>query len=165
MLRSKLLLLCVFLCGIVASSGASAVIVTATCGPAINSIVRTENTPSVTSSVAFVNIPGAIAGVTVPAGATRCVKVVFTAEAACRGPTAVTDFCFVRALDNGVEMFPQGAGAQSLISEDATENGHAYEWVKRLTAGNHTILIQRRVGNAATGFLIDDWTFDLQVYN
>jgi hypothetical protein len=165
MFKSKLLLLFVFLSGIFASSGASAVSVTTVCGPLINSIVRTENAPSFTSSVAFVNLPGAVVGITVPAGVSRCIKVLFTGEAACRGPTAVPDFCMIRALDNGVELNPQGAGAQVLLSEDPTENGHAYEWVRRIGPGNHTILIQRRVGNAATGFLLDDWTFDLQIYN
>jgi len=57
------------------------------------------------------------------------------------------------------------ATVRRLLSEDPTENGHAYEWVRRIGPGNHTILIQRRVGNAATGFLLDDWTFDLQIYN
>jgi hypothetical protein len=135
------------------------------CGPAISSLVRTENAPSVTSSVAFVVVPNAVTGFTVPAGATRCVKVLFTAKAACRGPTAVTDFCFIRALLDGVEMLPQGAGIQTFISEDATENAHAYMWVRRVGAGNHVVRIERRVGNAATGFLLDDWTFDVQIYN
>lgn len=164
-LRSKILLLLALATGIFASSSAGAVLLTTTCGPSINSIVRTENAASVINAVAFVNLPGAVAGFTVPAGQTRCIKVVFTGEAACRGPAAISDFCFIRALDNGVEMSPQGAGAQVFLSEDPTENAHAYEWVRRVRAGNHSIVIQRRVGNAATGFLLDDWTFDLQIYN
>jgi len=164
MLKSKLLLLCVFLSGIVVSSGASAVNIVTGCGPLISNIVRTENAASVTNSVAFVLLPGAVIGINVPAGQTRCIKVLFTGEAACRGPAAVTDYCLVRALDNGVELNPQGGGAQVFLSEDATENGHAYEWVRRIGAGNHNILIQRRVNNAATGFLLDDWTFDVEVH-
>jgi len=164
MLKSKLLLLCVLLSGIFVSSGASAVNIVTGCGPLISNIVRTENAASVTSSVAFVPLPGAVLGITVPAGQSRCIKVLFTGEAACRGPGAVADFCLIRALDNGVELNPQGGGAQVLLSEDATENGHAYEWVRRVGAGNHTILIQRRVGNAATGFLLDDWTFDVEIH-
>lgn len=165
MIRNRLLVLLALAAGLFASSNAGAVLITTGCGPLINSIVRTENAPSVINAVAFVNLPGAVAGITVPAGQTRCIKVVFTGEAACRGPAAVSDFCFIRALDNGVEMNPQGAGAQIFLSEDPTENAHAYEWVRRIGPGNHTILIQRRVGNAATGFLLDDWTFDLQIYN
>jgi hypothetical protein len=165
MLRSRLLLLLTLVAGIFASSSANAVLGTTVCGPAIQSLVRTENAPSVINSVAFVNLPGAVFGITVPAGQTRCIKVVFTGEAACRGPSTIGDYCLVRALDNGVEIPPQGGGAQVFVSEDPTENGHAYEWVWRVRAGNHTILIQRRVANAATFFLLDDWTFDLQVYN
>ena len=134
------------------------------CGPAVNSVVRTENAPSVTNSVAFVDVPNAIQGFTVPAGVTRCVKVVFTGEAACRGPAAVTDFCFIRALLDGVEMLPQGGGFQVFLSEDPTANAHAYEWVRRVGGGNHIVRIQRRVGNAGTFFDLDDWTFDLQIY-
>jgi hypothetical protein len=165
MLRSRLLLLLTLAAGILASSSAGAVLLTTVCGSAVQSIVRTENAASVINSVAFVNLPGAAIGVTVPVGASRCIKVVFTAEAACRGPTSVSDFCVVRALDNGVEIPPQGGGAQVFLSEDATENAHAYEWVKRIGPGNHTILLQRRVGNAFTSFLLDDWTFDLQIFN
>jgi hypothetical protein len=135
------------------------------CGTAISSLVRTENAPSVTSSVAFVPVVGAVTGFTVPAGASRCVKVFFSAKAACRGPTAVTDFCFIRATINGVEMLPQGAGIQTFVSEDPTENAHAYMWVRRVGPGNQVVRIERRVGNAATGFLLDDWTFDVQLYN
>ena len=133
------------------------------CGPFINSVLRIENVASTTNSVAFVNVAGAVANIFVPAGTTRCIKVHFTAEAACRGPAAVNDFCFIRALDNGVEMLPQGAGSQVFLSEDATENAHSYLWAQRVRAGNHTIQIQRRVANPNTFFLLDDWTLDIQL--
>jgi hypothetical protein len=134
------------------------------CLAAISSVVRTENALSVTNAVAFVDVPGAVQGFTVPAGTTRCVKVVFTGEAVCRGPAAVADFCYIRALLDGVEMLPQGAGFQAFLSEDASANAHAYEWVSRVAAGNHVVRIQRRVGNVNTFFELDDWTFDLQIY-
>jgi hypothetical protein len=165
MLRSRLLLLLAFATGVFASSSANAVLITTACGPLVTNIVRTENAASVINAVAFVNLPGAIAGYTVPAGTSRCIKVLFTGEAACRGPAAVSDFCFIRALDNGVEISPQGASNQVFLSEDATANAHAYEWVGRFGPGNHTVVIQRRVGNLGTGFLLDDWTFDLEIHN
>jgi hypothetical protein len=164
MFRSKVLFFFALAVGGLAGSSANAVNVTVACGALVVSVVRTENAASVINSVAFVNIPGAIWGFNVPAGQSRCIKVTFTGEAACRGPTTVSDFCYIRALDNGVELSPQGAGFQSFLSEDATANGHAYEWVRRVGAGNHSIVIQRRVGNAATGFLLDDWTFDLEIH-
>ena len=132
MLKSKLLLLLVLL-----RPGYSPVrmpalcFVSTSCGPLISNIVRTENAASVINAVAFVNLPGAVAGFVVPAGQTRCIKVLFTGEAACRGPAAMSDFCYIRALDNGVELPPQGANFQAFLSEDPTENAHAYEWVTR----------------------------------
>ena len=164
MFKSKLLFVLALAVGGLAGSSANAVNVTVGCGALVVSVVRTENAPSVINSVAFVNIPGAVWGFAVPAGQSRCIKVTFTGEAACRGPTTISDFCYIRALDNGIELSPQGATLQSFLSEDATENAHAYEWVRRIGPGNHTILIQRRVGNAATGFLLDDWTFDLEIH-
>jgi hypothetical protein len=165
LLRSAALLAAAMMSMPIAAQAETRVLNITTCGTAISSQVRTENAPSVTSSVAFVLVPGATTVFAVPAGATRCVKVLFTAKAACRGPTAVTDFCFIRATLNGVEMLPQGAGFQTFISEDATENAHAYMWVRRLRAGNYTLRIERRVGNAMTGFLLDDWTLDVSLYN
>ncbi len=135
------------------------------CGPFINSTLRMSSVATTTSSTVFVDLASAVTNFTVPAGQTRCVKVLFTGEAACRGPAAVNDFCFIRATDNGVEMSPQGGGAQVFLSEDATENAHAYQWAQRVRAGNHRIVIQRRVGNASTSFLLDDWTFDVMLLN
>jgi hypothetical protein len=134
------------------------------CGPSISSQVRTENAPSTTNSVAFVLVPGAVAGFTVPAGRTQCVKVLFTAKAACRGRTTIGDFCYIRATINGVEMLPQGAGFRTFLSEDVTENAHAYQWVRRVGPGNQVVRLERRVGNVNTFFLLDDWTFDVQLY-
>jgi hypothetical protein len=132
------------------------------CGAPINSVLRLEPVASSTSSTVFVNLVNV--NIAVPAGTFRCIKVVFTAEAACRGPSAVADFCLIRALDNAVEMHPQGTSAQIFLSEDASANAHAYEWVSRVGGGNHNIQIQRRVTNAATVFTLDDWTFDVSIH-
>jgi len=136
---------------------------TAVCGPNLNSIVRTQNRPSTTSNVAFQPLPGAATPVNVPDGQSRCIKVVFTAETAC-GASAAPDFCYVQALINGAPMDPDGAGFQAIDSEDSTASAHAYEWVKRVGEGNYVVTIERAVGNAATAFYIDDWTFDVSVY-
>ena len=133
------------------------------CGAPINSVIRLEPVASSTSSVGFVNLVNV--NIAVPAGTFRCIKVVFTAETLCQGPAAVADNCIIRALDNAIEMNPQGGGAQILLSEDSTPNAHAYEWVSRVGGGNHNIQIQRRVTNAATIFTLDDWTFDVSIHN
>jgi hypothetical protein len=156
---------CVFPASVASAQDEAAtakVLNTTRCGPMEASIIRTENAPSATNSVVFVNVPGAIGGFSVAPGTSRCIKLLFTAETVCQ-PSAAADFCYVRALINGVPMLPDGANFQTFDSEDGTASAHAYEWVRRVRAGNYTIVLQRRVGNAMTVFTLDDWTFDLQL--
>jgi hypothetical protein len=144
------------------AGGPVGAVYTVGCGPTERSIVRTQSNPGATSSVAWTNLPAAQIPISVPAGTTKCIKVVFTAETSCtryQGP----DFCYVRALDNGVPMDPDGANFQAIDSESATARAHAYEWVKRLPAGYHLIEIEQRVGNPATVFTTDDWTMDVSI--
>jgi hypothetical protein len=136
---------------------------TEVCGALTTDIVKTSNVPSTTNSMNFVQLPGAATVINVPGGQSRCVKVLFTAETAC-GPSAAVDYCYVEATIDGVQMDPQGNGVQALDSENATAGARAYEWVERVGPGNHLIQIQRRVGNAATSFYNDDWTFDAEVH-
>ena len=138
-----------------------------TCGPAINSVVTTQNNLTTTSSASFVDLPGAVQNISVQlsAGTLGCVKVVFTAEAACLGSAAGGNICFIQALLDDVPMQPQGGGRQAFISQDVTASAHAYEWVRRVGEGNHVVRIQQRVGDTNTVFEIDDWTFDIQIYD
>jgi hypothetical protein len=137
-------------------------VITTTCGPNQTSIVKTDASPTTTNAVNFAVLPGAVTPFAVPAGQSRCVKVLLTAETACQSPGAA-DFCYVRAMIDNVPMDPDGANFQALDSENATASAHAYEWIKRVGAGNHTVRIERRVGNAATTFWTDDWTFDVSL--
>jgi hypothetical protein len=91
------------------------------------------------------------------------VKVLFTAESSC-GPTANPDFCYIQATVDGIPMDPNGAGFQALDSEDATAGARAYEWVKRVPAGNHVVQLQWRVLAAGTQYRLDERTFDVQVW-
>lgn len=136
---------------------------TTVCGPSVGSTVQTQNRPNTTNEQGFHPLPGASVPLFVPPGVTRCVKVLFTAETAC-GASAAPDFCYVQALIDGQPMDPDGAGFQAIDSEDSTAAAHAFEWVKRVGPGNHQVTLERSVGNAATAFYIDDWTFDVQVY-
>jgi len=61
-------------------------------------------------------------------------------------------------------MDPNGAGFQVMDSEDPSASAHAYEWVKRVGEGPHTVEIQWRVLNAGTSSYADDWTFDTEIY-
>lgn len=137
-------------------------LVTASCGTPGANVVRSESSSLETSSTNFASVPGASATVAVPAGQTRCIKVVFTGEAACGG-SGGTDFCYIRALDNGNEMDPRGDAQRAFVSEDSSAEAHAYEWIRRVGAGNHTIVVQGRVASSNSTFFLDDWTLDVQV--
>jgi hypothetical protein len=134
-------------------------VMTTACGPNQTSIVKTDASPTTENAVAFQQMPGAVTQFGVPDGQSRCVKVLLTAETACQSQLAA-DFCYVRAVIDGAPMDPNGAGFQAMDSEDGTASAHAYEWVKRVGEGVHTVRIERRVGNAATTFWTDDWTLD-----
>jgi hypothetical protein len=142
---------------------ATAPITTTQCGPMLGSTVTTHNGPRTTRDSAFNPLPGATGRFVVPAGQTRCVKLLFTAEAAC-GLTGGPDFCYVEAVIDGVPMNPDGNGFQALDSEHATAGARAYEWVKRVGPGPHTIGIRWRVLAAGTPFYVDDSTFDVQLH-
>jgi hypothetical protein len=132
------------------------------CGPDVKHTIITRSSPSTKNAPGFAMLPGAGANILVPDGG-GCLKVLFTAETAC-SPTANPDFCYVRALVDAAPMDPNGTGFQAMDSEDASASAHAYEWVKRLPAGNHNVEIQWNVLNAGTQFWVDDWTFDIGVY-
>ena len=98
-------------------------VITTACGPNQTSIIKTEDSPTATSSVNRVTLPGAATQITVPDGQTRCVKVLFTAESACQGPNP-DDLCYVAATIDGAPMNPVGGGFQALDSEDGTASAH-----------------------------------------
>jgi len=132
------------------------------CGPVEDNLIKTQNSPVETQSIPNIPVPGAQFQVTVAPMTQRCLKLLFTAESSCTGYPG-DDFCYVRALVDGVPMDPDGGGFQALDSEDATASAHAYEWIKRVGPGVHNITIERRVGNPNTVFRLDDYTSDLQV--
>jgi hypothetical protein len=132
------------------------------CGAEQFNLVRTQSTPSVTSSTTFAGIPGTAFPFAVPANQSRCVKVLLTAETSCTDSNA-NDYCYVQALIDGVPMDPDGQGFQAIDSEDATASAHAYEWVARVGAGNHVLELEQRVRNNNTVLRLDDWTQDITI--
>jgi hypothetical protein len=132
------------------------------CGQTVRSLVKTQNQPSHSNLPNYNGIPGAQFQIDVPEGQQRCLKLLFTAESSCDG-FAGDDFCYVRALVDNVPMDPDGQNFQALDSEDDTASAHAYEWIKKVGPGPHTVTIERRVGNPATDFRLDDYTSDLQI--
>ena len=132
------------------------------CGAQLRDLVKTQNQPTRTSSVPYVAVPGAPFQIAVPENEQRCLKLLFTAESSCDG-YAGDDFCYVRALVDGVPMDPDGQNFQAFDSEDDTASAHAYEWIKHVGPGNHVITVERRVGNPNTVFRLDDQTADLMI--
>jgi hypothetical protein len=133
---------------------------TTQCGQSLTDTVVTDNLPRITNYQNFVPVPGASVSINLPAQ--RCVKVLFTAESAC-GPSANPDFCYLQAMIDGIPMDPNGAGFQAFSSESPTAAAHAYEWIKRVPAGNHVVTLQWRTLQPATQYWIDDSTLDVQV--
>ena len=146
-----------------AAGGAAGPVTVTSCGASVGSTVITQDDPRTKNVPGFTTLPGTLRQFNVPAEQTRCIKVLFTAEAAC-GLSAGPDFCYVQALIDGVPMDPDGGGFQVLASEDGTASGNAYEWVKRVGPGAHTVELQWSVLAAGTQFWLDDWTFDVQQY-
>jgi hypothetical protein len=132
------------------------------CGAELFNLVNTQSAPGLSSSVPWAALPGTTYGFNVPNGASRCVKVLLTAETSCTG-FAGPDFCYVQALIDGNPMDPDGANFQAIDSEDDSASAHAYEWVQRVGPGNHVLTIQQRVGNANTVLRTDDWTEDITI--
>ncbi|MDA0174143.1 hypothetical protein OJ998_33885 [Solirubrobacter taibaiensis] len=132
------------------------------CGPEQQSVVRTQSAVGSTNSTAPDPLGAATMTVNVPDGQTRCIRVLFTAETSCTGfAGAPNDYCRIQATIDGAPMDPNGAGFMTIDSEDASGDGHAFEWIKRVGDGPHVIELVRTVGNAATTFTHDDWTLDV----
>jgi hypothetical protein len=116
----------------------------------------------------WVNLPNAvIPNISVPTTPTDgdLFNVAFSAE--CRLVNgAPDDWLRIRILDNGVPMEPYD-GQQAFCSADSYAT-HKGNWVKRVRPGNHTLVVQFWILDNAPaeilGALIDDWTFEVVVY-
>jgi hypothetical protein len=136
-----------------------------------------ENGPRTqTSSFTFgetatwINLPNGILGWAVPSGTTDLFNVAFSAE--CRlFNGGGDDYLRIRILDvvGGVATpLEPYDGAQAFCSADgyATYKGN---WVKRAGAGSHTFQVQFWIFDGAPAEVltawIDDWTFEVVVYD
>ena len=134
--------------------------ITTTCGATVSDTVVTDANPVTTNNPAPQPVPGATVNLNW-AGASRCVKVLFTGESSC-GLTANPDFCYIQAFIDGQPMDPNGGGFMAFSSGDNSAEAHAYEWIKRVPAGNHVVQLRWRVLNAGPPYWIDDSTLDVQ---
>ncbi len=135
--------------------------------------VVTETNALVTQSTTFVQLPGAVVHITVPAGTTQLVRASFTAESQCSGETP-GNWCSVRivavnAAGSTSELSPKSGTdyAFDSVSYPAGTNdyweGHAVDRSIVLGAGDYAIRVQWAVltGSSAS-FRLDDWSFTVQ---
>jgi hypothetical protein len=117
-------------------------------------------------SAGWVSIPNATLSYTVPSGKTDLFNVTFSAEGRMFNG-GYDDYLRIRVLDSGAPMEPYDGG-QAFFSQD-TYATHTGNWVKKVSEGNHTLQVQVWIFDGAPAEVltawIDDWTFELVVYD
>lgn len=112
-----------------------------------------------TSSSTYVPIPGAVIGINVPSGQTRCIRVRFSTSSSCAATNA-TDHCYIKVLaayESGAYPFDPVAVFTSIPYASA----NSFEWISRLGAGAYKIRAQAATNNVA--FTLANWTFTVDV--
>jgi hypothetical protein len=132
------------------------------CAAPIRSMVKTDTGGLKTSATNFVNVPGAAATVTVPAGKSYCVKVRFSVQMRCFG-SAGNDECFIRVVSGGGVVFDPSIEVS--FSTTQSVGVRSFEWVKELGPGSHAVRVQAVVQDAATQFDLQMWTLNVEVTN
>jgi hypothetical protein len=129
-------------------------------------MARTQTTPQLFPITAgFVNVLSATLTRFVPALDTDLFNVSFSAV--CRKTAGGT--LLIRVLDNGVPMQPYDGFQAFCFSTTLTPTLATYKgnWVRRASGSllglTHTLQVQVR--NTAGNASLDDWTFELVVYN
>jgi hypothetical protein len=137
-------------------------------GPVRGKRARTQTSATtIGESATWVSLPGATLSWVVPTGTTDLFNVAFSAECRLVNSVVPNDWVRIRILDNGVPMEPYD-GQQAFCSANgyATHKGN---WVKRVNAGAHTLQVQFWVLDGfpfgVLSAIIDDWTFELVVYD
>ena len=147
-----------FVFGCLVSVAAAAPVVTK-CGSPIKSIVKTEIDFFTTNSESPVTLSGTFVSFNVPAGASRCVRVRFSAIANC--PNA----CFLRAFANSTELNPAWVANPLRFSQDATNGGsaHSFEWAGRVGPGKQISRIKVQTGNTISNAEIGPYTTTVEI--
>lgn len=142
-------------------SAASAQQLLNNCNATVESLVGTSASAQVITSSTFVDLFRS--QVTFPTAIPAdCAVLTFNATSACKG-TSGGDQCYIRLLDNGVEMLPR-TGARRVFDSNSSQAAHTVIGVRRgLFTGTHTFTVQGRVGANGTKFLIDDWLVKIDV--
>lgn len=143
--------------------------VTHTAKGIFKTIVVTETNAQSTNSTSYVNLPGASATITVPAGKIHLVNVRFSAESYCFGSTSdAGNWCSVRILVDGTEMLPNSGFDFAFNANGNADDfweGHAMERTLVVGAGTHTVTVQWANTSSNLTFRLDDWTMLVTQYN
>ncbi|MGH8636051.1 MAG: hypothetical protein ACREUZ_02845 [Burkholderiales bacterium] len=144
-------------------------------GPAKAKFAVTQTTATTIAEGGWMGLPGAVLQYTVPAGAADLFNVAFSAECRLFGAGA-NDYLRIRVIDTVTvggafvsrSFLEPHDGFQAFCSADgyATHKGN---WVERAGPGRHTLVVQFQINDAAPdnalSAWIDDWTFELVVYD
>jgi len=143
-------------------------------GPVRSKVARTQTTASALAEGAvWRNLPGAVLSRVVPAGTSDLFNVAFSSECQVRSAGA-GDTARIRIAHfvNGVAVAPIEPydGDQRFCSSANPVATHAANWAQTVGPGNHTLQVQFMTvdflpNNGAISTLIDDWTFEVVVYN
>lgn len=136
-------------------------------------LARTQTAASVLSEGAWRPLPGAVLTRVVPAGTSDLFNVTFSAECLVRS-VGVGDTARIRIAHfvNGVLVAPLEPydGDQRFCSATSRPATHAGSWARRFGPGTHTFRVEIMptdfgVNNGVITAVIDDWTFELVVYD
>jgi hypothetical protein len=130
-------------------------------------VVRDAN-PAETTSTSFVDVPGATATITVPAGTKALILARFSATSTCPGPAADAG-CFVRVLIGGSEAFPAGVNISTFDKETVVTDGNSPKQahlIERsrggLTGGNYVVQVQYAVPNVGATLALVNWNLTVE---
>ena len=132
-------------------------------------VVDTTATLETTSSTSFVDVPGAVTSLTVPAGHTAMILARFSAESACYG--ADQQNCGVRILIGGTEASPAVVGDFAFDTNRAGDNpgtmltgeAHSMERYRPdLTPGTYEVKVQFLSVSPNNTTQLDDWILTVE---
>jgi hypothetical protein len=142
-------------------------------GPVRGKLVRTQTTQAALSEGAWRPVPGAVFQRFLPAGTSDLFNLAFSAECQVRSLGA-GDTARIRIAHfiNGIQVPPVEPydGDQRFCSSVNPVATHKGNWAKRVGAGNHMLRVEIMPvdfvpDNGVLVVTIDDWTFELVVYD
>jgi len=108
---------------------------------------------------AWVSLPGAALPLPVAAGTSDLFNVSFSAECQKIGGGVTR----IRILDTATGLFLEPYDGFQYFCNSPLPETHTGTWVRRMGGGAHNLVVQ--FNNTAGGVNIDDWTFEIVVYD